>query len=106
MGAADIVGGKLAEALTLVHKNEEHHYAAEVYRLKGELLLQQAVGGAATRTTVMATSVVAETEWGRTTHASPLQIEAESCFRQPLEIARHQHAKSFELRAVMSLSRL
>ena len=50
----------LAEALTLVHKNEERHYEAEVYRLKGELLLQQAVGKAVTRTNVVETAVGAE----------------------------------------------
>ena len=33
----------LAEALAAVHKNAERHYEAELYRLKGELLLQQAV---------------------------------------------------------------
>ena len=32
--------------------------------------------------------------------------EAESCFRQALEIARRQGAKSLELQAAMSLSRL
>jgi hypothetical protein len=34
------------------------------------------------------------------------QLEAEACFHQAIEIARKQQAKSFELRAVMSLSRL
>ena len=32
--------------------------------------------------------------------------EAESCFRQAVDVARQQQAKSFELRAAMSLSRL
>jgi predicted ATPase len=32
--------------------------------------------------------------------------EAESCFHQALAVARRQQAKSFELRAVMGLSRL
>jgi predicted ATPase len=32
--------------------------------------------------------------------------EAESCFRRAIEIARRQKAKSWELRAVTSLSRL
>ena len=32
--------------------------------------------------------------------------EAEECFRQALDIARRQQAKSLELRAAMSLSRL
>jgi len=34
------------------------------------------------------------------------QAEAEACFRQAIEIARRQQAKSLELRAVMSLSHL
>ncbi|MBI3798252.1 MAG: hypothetical protein HY268_14975, partial [Deltaproteobacteria bacterium] len=37
------------------------------------------------------------------THA---EAEAEACFHKAIEIARHQSAKSLELRAVMSLSRL
>jgi class 3 adenylate cyclase/predicted ATPase len=51
----------------------------ELYRLKGELLL---------------------------TRSAEHHTEAERCFRQALEIARHQQAKSLELRAAMSLSRL
>jgi predicted ATPase len=37
------------------------------------------------------------------THA---ETEAEACFHKAIEIARKQQAKSLELRAVMSLSRL
>ena len=33
-------------------------------------------------------------------------MQAESCFRQAIEVARRQGAKSWELRAAMSLSRL
>jgi len=33
-------------------------------------------------------------------------VEAEACFRKAIEIARRQQAKSLELRAVVSLSRL
>jgi predicted ATPase len=33
-------------------------------------------------------------------------LEAEACFLKAIEIARKQQAKSLELRAVMSLSRL
>jgi predicted ATPase len=51
----------------------------ELYRLKGELLL---------------------------TRSAEHHTEAERCFRQALEIARRQGAKSLELRAAMSLSRL
>jgi predicted ATPase len=38
--------------------------------------------------------------------SSPLITEAESCFRKALDIARRQNAKSWELRAAVSLSRL
>ena len=96
----------LAEALAIVHKNGERQYEAELYRLKGELLLQQAMGRSKTCTAAMETSMVAEAERGRATHASPPQTEAETCFRQALNISHHQRAKSLELRAAMSLSRL
>jgi predicted ATPase len=69
----------LAEALTLVDKTGERHYEAEIYRLKGELLLQ---------------------------YPSNNATEAETCFHYALDIARDQQAKSFELRATTSLARL
>jgi predicted ATPase len=69
----------LAEALTLVDKTEERWYEPELYRLKGELLLQQ---------------------------NSDNQAEAENCFHHALDIARIQQAKSFELRTATSLARL
>jgi predicted ATPase len=74
----------LAEALDLVDKTGERVKEAELYRLKGELTLQAQIQGP--------TSKVAE--------------EAETCFLKAIEVARHQQAKSLELRAVMSLSRL
>ena len=69
----------LAEALEVVDKNGEYWWAAELFRLKGELLLQQAV---------------------------PDPSQAETCFRQGLDIARRQQAKSWELRVAISLNRL
>jgi predicted ATPase len=69
----------LNEALDTVSKTEERHWEAEHNRCKGELLLMQQ-----------------GEEVG----------EAEECFRQALEIGRRQQAKSLELRAAMSLSRL
>jgi predicted ATPase len=69
----------LTKALALVDQTGERFYEAELYRLKGALLVQQ--------------------------HADH-QAEAEHCFHHALDIARTQQAKSFELRAATSLSRL
>ena len=69
----------LAEARAAMHNTGECWTEAELYRLKGELLRQQSVVD------------------------TP---QAEICFQQALDVARHQQAKSLELRAAMSLSRL
>jgi predicted ATPase len=68
-----------AEGLGAAHDNEERRWDAELYRLKGELLRARAV---------------------------EQDTEAETCFHQALAIARRQQAKSWELRAAMSLCRL
>jgi len=69
----------LTEALTHVDTTGERWYESEIYRLKGELLLQQ---------------------------NSDNQAEAESCFHHAISIAQSQQAKSWELRAATSLARL
>ena len=69
----------LDEALEAMQTTEERVYEAEVYRLKGELLLQQ---------------------------SAAQQGEAEESLQQALAVARRQQAKSLELRAATSLSRL
>jgi len=85
----------LAEALATVDKTGERHYEAELYRLKGQLTLaQSSVQG-------LASSVPSPQPPTPST-----QTEAEACFLKAIEIARRQQAKSLELRAVMSLSRL
>jgi predicted ATPase len=69
----------LVEAHTLPEQQEERWWEAEIYRLRGVLLLRQP--------------------------GTP-QAEAEACLQRALDVARHQEAKSLELRAAMSLSRL
>ena len=64
-------------------------YEAELYRLKGELTLQQ----------VQVSSSKFQVQ------ESP-ESEAEECFLKAVELARTQQAKSLELRAAMSLARL
>jgi class 3 adenylate cyclase/predicted ATPase len=69
----------LAEALTALEESRRGDLLAEAHRLRGELLLR---------------------------HAVPESAQAEACFQQALTVARCQQAKSWELRAAMSLSRL
>ncbi|GAB3629702.1 guanylate cyclase [Pandoraea terrae] len=77
--------GVLAEALALAGNTGERYYEAELHRLKGELLLE--LSSAQTR---------------KSTAREP----AQACFHQAIGIARQQSAKSFELRATLSLVRL
>jgi predicted ATPase/class 3 adenylate cyclase len=77
----------LTDTLVTVSSNGERRFEAELYRLQGELLLRQAAGTDGLG--------VAQAE-----------VEAEACFQRAIEVARWQQAKSFELRAAMSLSRL
>ena len=67
----------LAEAGTLLATTEARWWAAEVYRLQGELLRQL---------------------------PRPDVAQAEACFQQALDIARRQQAKALELRAALSLA--
>jgi predicted ATPase len=69
----------LAEALVVTEKTGARYDEAELYRIKGELLLRQAI---------------------------PDEAQAAACFRQALAAARRQQAKSWELRAAVSWSRL
>jgi predicted ATPase len=85
----------LAEAFALVEKNAEHFYEAELYRLKGELILQEfQVSGSKFQVTNPQSLI-----------PNP-QAEAEACFQKAIEIARTQQAKSLELRATVSRARL
>jgi serine/threonine protein kinase/predicted ATPase len=68
----------LDEMQALVEKNEERFWEAELYRVRGELLL---------------------------TERAALS-EAEQCFHRAIDVAQSQKAKSLELRAAVSLARL
>ena len=67
----------LGEALERVERNSERWFAAEVHRLRGELLLS-----------------LSDSD------------QAEACFQQALRVARLQDARMWELRAATSLGRL
>jgi tetratricopeptide (TPR) repeat protein len=91
----------LAEALEIVTATHERHHEAEIYRLKGELLLAQE--GKSQNAKV-------KTRKSKVTNppipAPNLQEEAEACFLKAIEIARQQQAKMWELRATVCLARL
>ena len=67
----------LAEALAFVEQSGEHYAEAELYRRQAELLLTQGDG-----------------------------VSAEASLHRAVDIARRQQAKSWELRATVSLARL
>jgi predicted ATPase len=71
----------LGEALAVVQESGERFYEAELCRLRGVFMLAQQ-------------------------GTQDNREEATTCFQQALAIARRQQAKSWELRAAMSLSRL
>jgi len=84
-GQGDNSFAVLVEAFEVVHQTDERYYEAELNRLKGEFLLRSR---------------------SQPLDANQRLSEAESCFRQAVEIARRQSAKFWELRATMSLARL
>jgi len=97
----------LAEALAVVDNTGERFYEAELYRLKGTLTLQSKTSLGQVSDMSQASQDMSEVP--STQHPAPstqVEAEAEACFRKAIEIARRQSAKSLELRAVMSLSRL
>jgi predicted ATPase len=72
-------GLRMGPALALAQKTGDRLFEAELQRLKGEMLLIGDDGGAA---------------------------KGAQCFRDAIEVARRQSAKSWELRATTSLARL
>ena len=79
MGRFDEALSTLTEAFSEMEIHGGGYYKAEVYRLRGEVLLKM--------------------DFANTT-------EARRCFEQAIDIARHQTGKSLELRGTTSLARL
>jgi len=87
-GLADRCGEGLAviaEALAQAERTGERVWEAELWRIKGELLLQSVASNSQT---------------------SEASAEAESYFCKAIEVSKQQSAKSWELRAGTSLARL
>ena len=78
-GQLDLAWANIHEAMTTLETTKENWYEAEINRVAGTIVL---LG------------------------AEPDAVKAEAYFASALEIARKQEAKSWELRAAMSLARL
>ena len=83
----------LAEALAVAQTHGLRVWEAELYRLQGELLLQSAAPTGVLQSPVKGPSSLAKGA-------------AETALHQALDVACHQSAKTLELRAAVSLSRL
>jgi predicted ATPase len=70
---------RIGEATTVVETTKERWHEAEIHRFAGELVLMM---------------------------PAPDPVRAEACFERALAVARAQQAKSWELRAAMSMARL
>jgi predicted ATPase len=79
LGQFDDALSHIGEAITMVETTKETWYEAEVHRIAGEVALMSPEQDAA---------------------------KTEACFERALAIARAQQAKSWELRAAMSMARL
>jgi DNA-binding winged helix-turn-helix (wHTH) protein/predicted ATPase len=91
----------LPEALTVMTTTGQRHWEAELYRIKGELLLAQ-------ESKSQKSKVKSQKSGNPNLNSQILDpdSEAETCFLKAINIARQQQAKSLELRATMSLARL
>jgi predicted ATPase len=78
-GRIDEAEAALQAAFEMANETGEKWYSAELYRLQGEARLAQ---------------------------RPALFSQAEACYQRALNLSREQHAKTFELRAAMSLARL
>jgi predicted ATPase len=102
----------LDKALSVLPRTGDRWWEAELYRLKGDLVLQvqrsrsevqgqekdQKAKGKRQKHTFLIPS--------RLTISVHVELESASCFQQAREVARKQRAKSLELRAAISLARL
>ncbi len=89
----------LDEVQALVNKSGACVHEAELYRLKGELTLQQE--------NQKSKGKGQKAKISNPQHPTPgAQSEAEECFHKAIDIARRQQTKMWELRATTSLARL
>ena len=99
----------VAEGIERVQQKGEWFYAAELYRLRGQLVLQSGVRSLESHEESQKSKVKNQKSKIKT-DSRPLtpnpQDEAEGDFQKAIDIARQQTTKLFELRATMALCHL
>jgi predicted ATPase len=88
------------DAMELAQQNGERCYLAELYRVKGELELMRG------SQRVLSQAATGGKGKLKTEGSVEAEREAETCFAESIRIAQQQKAKSWELRATVSLARL
>ena len=101
VGKAEQGLAALRDAFAQVEQTGERVYEAELYRLKGTLTLQS-------QASFKRVSNKSQTSQDKSENTNPQagEQEAEEYFLKAIDIARQQQAKSLELRATVSLTRL
>jgi hypothetical protein len=94
----------LAEALAVVDQTSACFYEAELYRLKGALTLQEASQKSKGKS--QKSKVETNPQYLPPNPQGEVEQEVEGYFLKAIDIARKQQAKSWELRATVSLARL
>jgi predicted ATPase len=89
LGQVDVALALLAEAREVMERNDERYVESEIHRIHGELKLKQVARGSSTPADV-----------------PKAESEAEQSFLKAIDIARERGAKTLELRAANSLSRM
>jgi predicted ATPase len=97
----------LDEALALVDRTGERTFEAELYRFKGQITLQSKTSTKQVEGKSKASRGKSAVTYPQLPTPNPqAEAEAEACFHKAIEVARRQQAKSWELRATVSLARL
>jgi predicted ATPase/class 3 adenylate cyclase len=99
LGQTDAGLTALADAGAFVQKSNERLWEAELHRIRGELLWRAARQG-------RIDASLTQQGPGRAGGADNGRSDPEACFQQAIDVARRQRARSLELRAALSLSRL
>jgi len=88
----------ITKALTIAEQTGEGYSLAQLHLIKGELILKTGERSLASKLT--------RDSGSKTNKVSPASVEARSCFREAMAVAKQQQTRSWELRAAMSMHRL